>query len=715
VTRLLFGVVCRYSFERGGSLVYRPAVDLDLCFVLLPLRSPFVGYFEKIIKPAAAEAGLVAVKADDIYGTRAVISDIWEHIWKARAVVAIVTGKNPNVNYELGICHSLGIPTVLISEKKEDVPFDYRHRRYIPYRTQEADWQQKLTEDITKTLKAVLSSPSAAEELPWPYDTFDLSVSGRIGRLVRSEDARAYVVQGAELVSMSLAPAFGPSGSRVSVTMQELGRQMAFGSGARIAQRIKSGDPLKAQGVDQMARLSQEVLGSVGDATKTAVFLSAEMLKAGDAALKAGHNAKDVLSGMQRAVETANAYIRTEARPVAGEQLKGIALSASGFDGAIAAAVVEAFKKAGKDGIVQVVDGAGGELRLDVQEGMYFDRGFLSPLFVTDPERQECVLENCYVLVYERQIGSMYDFLPLLEKVARSGRPLLVISLDVAGEALATLIVNKQRGTLSCVAVKAPGSGDQRAAILQDISVLTGAKAFLEETGRPLGEIELSDLGRTQKVVVSKDSTTLLGGAGRPGEVAERIKQLRMQLSATTGPYDVEKIRERLAKLGGAIAVLRAPGLTDEDLADSRYKLESALHSCHSAIENGYVIGGGVSYCRARALVEKLVATNDSQMAGIAAVSVALVSPLKRLLGNSQHPDFEAVLKEVLESSSGRIGFNAESRQVEDLGAAGVLDSAKALSDTLALAFAYAEGILKTAAWDTTPLVGEESNSREIR
>jgi hypothetical protein len=536
--------VARFAFRGCGCLAVeedRLGLSPDrrsstLCFVLLPLRSPFLGYFEKIIKPAASEAGLVAVKADDIYGTRAVMSDIWEHIWKARAVVAIVTGKNANVNYELGICHALGVPTVLISEKKEDVPFDYQHRRYIPYRTKEADWQQKLTEDITKTLKTVLSTPSVGEEFPWPYDTFDLSVSGRIGRLVRSEDARTYVVQGAELVSMSLAPAFGPGGKRVSVTITELGRQMAFGRGARIAQRIKSGDPLKTQGVEQRGRLSQEVLSTVGDATKTGVFLSAAMLRAGDAALRAGHNAKDVLSGMQRAVETANAYIRTEARPVAGEQLKGIALSASGFDGAIATAVVEAFKKTGKDGIVQVVDGAGGELRLDVQEGMYFDRGFLSPLFITDPERQECVLENCYILVYERQIGSMYDMLPLLEKIAKSGRPLLLISLDVAGEALATLVLNKQRGTLSCVAVKAPGTGDQRAALLQDVSVLTGGKAFLEETATPLEDIELNDLGRAQKVIVSKDNTTLLGGAGRPGEVAERIKQLRMQLSGPQVP-----------------------------------------------------------------------------------------------------------------------------------------------------------------------------------
>ena len=574
-------------------MVYRPKIDAELCFVLLPLRAPFLGYFEKIIKPAAQDAGLIAAKADDIYGTRAVITDIWEYIWKARAVVAIVTGKNPNVNYELGICHALGVPTVLISEKKEDVPFDYRHRRYIPYHTRDAGWEQKLTEDISKTLKKVLSAAGAEEELSWPYDTFDLSVSGRIGRLVRSEDARTYVAQGAELVSMSLAPAFGPAGNRVSVNMQEIGRQMAVSSGARIAQRIKAGDPLKAQGVEQMARLAQEVLRTVGDSTKTSVFLSTSMLKAGDAALRAGHSPRGVLSGMQRAVETATAYLMTEARPVMGEQLMGIALSACAFDHSIAKVVIEALKRVGKDGIVQVVNGAGTELTLDVQEGMHFDRGYLSPLFVTDDERQESVLANCFILIYERQITSMMELLPVLEKIAKSGRPLLIISQDVAQEALATLVVNKQRGTLSCAAVKAPGTGEQRTALLQDIAILTSGKAFLQETAIPLSNIELTDMGRAQKVIVTKNETTIIGGAGRAGDVVDRIKQLRIQMSGTLSPYDAERLRERLAKLGGAIAVIKAPSGTDEDEADSRYKLESALHACYSAIANGYVIGGG--------------------------------------------------------------------------------------------------------------------------
>ncbi len=693
-------------------MVYRPKVDSELCFVLLPLRNPFLGYFEGIIKPAAQEVGLVATKADDIYGSRRVMADIWEHIWKARAVVAIVTGKNANVNYELGICHTLGIPTVLITEKAEDVPFDYRHLRYISYKPRESGWEQKLKDDITKTLRENLSLSDADEDLPWPYDTFDLAVSGRIGRLVHSEDARTYVAEGAELVSMSLAPAFGPTGSRVSLMMQELGRQMAFSRGAIIASRIKSGDPLKAHGVGQMARLAKEVLQTVGDFTKTGVFVSASMLESGDTALRTGQSQKGILSGMQRAVETAAAFLMTEARPATREDLRGVALSASGFDDAIASTVVTAINRAGGDGIVQVVDGGEGDLRLDVQEGMHFDRGYASPLFVTDAERQQCILEDCFIFIYERPIESMQQLLPLLEQVAKAAKPLLIISQDVAGDALSTLVVNKQRGTLPSVAVRAPAAGEQRTAILEDISILTHARAFLQETLRPLELIQIADLGRARRVIVTKAETTIIGGAGSAREVADRVKLLRMQLSRTTQPLEAERLRERLAKLGGAIAVIKAPSGTDEEVADSRYKLESALHSCQSAIENGYVIGGGASLCRAKALVEKLVAKDESDRAGIEAVSNALVTPLRKVLENSECADPESVIKAVLEDSTGKLGFNAETQKVEDLETAGVLDSAKALSDTLELAFAYAKSIPKTVAWDTTPTAEDEPNSR---
>jgi len=671
--------------------------------VLLPLRPPFLGYFEKIIKPAALEAGLTALKADDIYGTREVIKDIWDLIWKARAVVAIVTDRNPNVNYELGICHSLNVPTVLITEREEDVPFDYRHRRYIQYHTREADWQQKLTEDLTKTLKTVLSSPALDNDLPWPYDTFELNVSGRIGSLLSAGKARSSVVKGVDLVSCAVAPAFGPEGSQVSVTIPRLGRQIAYRRGARIAEGIRSGYPLESQGIEQAQRLSHEVLNAVGDCSKTAVFLCAEMLRAGDAALQSGHKPRYLISGMRRAVEAATAYIMTQAKAVTGDQLHAIALAACGGDETVSAAVVEALRRVGSDGVVQVIDGTGANPALEFQEGMSFDRGLLSPFFVTDIERQECVLEDSYVLIYDGKIGSMRDLLPLLEQLARAGKPFLVIAEDVVQEALATLVVNKQRGTIACAAVRAPGFGDNRTALLQDVAVLTGGRAFLSEVMRPLSEIKLLDLGRAKKVIISKDTTTLIGGSGSPREVASRIKQLKNEMSQTRSDFEIDRLRERLAKLAGGIAVLRSAGRTADDLADSRYKLESAMHSCSSAIENGYVVGGGVCYCRAKSQVDKLVPKNATEKLGIDAVSGALVSPLRQLLENSQHPDPSDIINQVVQGSNNMTGFNVESGHVEDLSNAHVFDSAKALQQALATSLAYAEGILKTAAWDTAP------------
>jgi hypothetical protein len=262
-------------------VVYRPSVDQQRCFVLLPLRKPFIGYFEQIIKPAALEAGLSAVKADDIYGTRAVIRDIWELIWTARVVVAIVTGKNPNVNYELGICHALGVPTILVTEREDDIPFDYRHRRYLRYVPRDAGWEQKLFEDLRSTMRAVLSSPTVEDELTWPYSTFDLGAQRKTGHLVPVEDSLDLVVSGVQLVRHSVAPAFGPHGTRVSVSAPPQGIQASYRRGYKIAQGVRTDDPLVKQGIEQMRRLAGEMFSSVGDGTKTAIFLSCGMLSAG--------------------------------------------------------------------------------------------------------------------------------------------------------------------------------------------------------------------------------------------------------------------------------------------------------------------------------------------------------------------------------------------------------------------------------------------------
>jgi chaperonin GroEL len=684
-------------------VVYRPNVDQQRCFVLLPLRSPFLGYFDKIIKPAALEAGLTAVKADEIYGTRAVISDIWELIWTSRLAVAIVTDQNPNVNYELGMCHTLGVPTILVTEKSEDVPFDYRHRRYVRYTPREAGWEQKLLEDLRSTIRTVLSSTSVDEQLPWPYDTFDIQAQRRTGRLVPAADSLDLVVRGTQVARYSIAPAFGPQGGLVSVTLPPHESQTSFRRGYRILQGIKANDPLEEQGIEQMRKLAGEIFSSVGDATKTGLFLSSGMIENGSQALRSGCVPKFLVAGMQKAIDVAVTHVVTEARSVDEQRLRAIAQTAACSDVGAATIVVEALNRVGTDGVVEILDGMNAEVELEIQEGMQFDQGFLSQSFITDTERQECVLEDCYLLLYEGQVASMAVLLPILERIAKAKKPILVIASDLAQDALATLIVNKEKGALSCAAVKTPGQGDRRSALLEDMAALTGGRAFLQERLRPLEDATLNDLGRAKKVIVTRGDTTIIGGAGNADEIASRIQGLRRQIGTTLNPYDNAKLRERLAKLGGAIGVVRSGGHTDADRTDSRYRLESALFSCQSAIENGYVIGGGVCYYRAKRLVEKLVATNESEQRGIAAVSHALEIPLRQLIQNSSVHNKAKLLSETADGNPDSVGFNAETEKTENLAESGIFDSAKALKEALVLAFAHAKGVLTTGAWDAPP------------
>jgi chaperonin GroEL len=683
-------------------MVYRPNVNNQQCFVLLPLRSPFLGYFDKIIKAAALENGLTAIKADDIYGTRAVISDIWELIWTSKIAIAIVTGQNPNVNYELGMCHTLGVPTILVTEKAEDVPFDYRHRRYVRYTPKEAGWEQKLFEDLRNTIRAVLISPDNDEHLRWPYDTFELQTGRKAGGLIPAADSLDLVIRGAQTVRNSVATAFGPQGGPVSVTLPNQG-QHSFRRGFSIARGIRVSDALEEQGAEHMRRLAGEIGSSVGDATKMGILLSCALIESGAQALRSGSAPKFLTAGMQKAIDVAATHIITEAKGVRDQHINAIAQTATGSDYRLAAVIVEALKRAGKDGVIEVVDGSGAETEILIQEGMQFDTGFLSATFVTDSERQECILEDPYILLYEEQVSSMHALLPVMELAVRDKRPLLVIATDVAQEALATLVVNKEKGTLACAAVKAPGQGNRRTAILQDIAILTSGKAYLREHMRRLEDVTLHDLGRAQRIVITRTDTTILGGMGVPEEIQQRIQALRRQIDATLNLYDREKLRERLARLAGAIALIKCGGVTNSERADNRYKLESALFSCRSAIENGYVVGGGLCYYRAKRLVEKLVSANESEQRGIKAVSTALEAPLRQLLQNSSIYNKAKLLNDVEGSSSDVVGFNAETEKVEDLAKAGVLDSARALKEALAFALAHAKGVLTTRQWETNP------------
>jgi chaperonin GroEL len=681
-------------------LVYRPKIDPQRCFVLLPLRSPFLGYFDKIIKPACADEGLLAVKADDVYGTRAVIRDIWDQIWAARIVVAIVTDQNPNVNYELGICHTLGVPTILVTERAEDVPFDYRHRRYVAYAPKEAGWEQKLGEDLGNTLRTVLSSVPLEEELPWPYSTFELHADRTTGDLIPSTDARTSIVKGVKLVREIVAPSFGPHGTAVSVIVSASNRQVQYQRGYQIAQNIRAQHPLESQGVEQMARLAAEVFNATGDTTKTSILLSCAMIERGSEALVRGCLPTHVVAGMQRAIEAASAHIMTGAKRASANEQTLVARTAAGPDPLYAELILEAIKKVGLEGVVDIVDGDGIDASLELELGLRFNQGFLSPSFVTDTTREECVLDDCFVLIHEGQIGSLEEVLRILEQVARVNKPILFVAADFSDYVLSTLVLNKEKGLLSCIAVKAPAHADRRRSILEDLAILTGGKAFLQEVGYSLQNASISDLGRAAKVVVTRRDTTIIDGAGRLEEINTRISAVRRQVATTTNLHDIASLRERLARLGGALAIIRTGGRTEAERIDSRYRLESALYSAQLAGENGFVSGGCLPYYRAKAVVERLVPANDSEQFGISAVAYALEQPIRQLIRNSDPIDRAGTLKTIKESSTGSVGYNAQNGEVEDLVESGILDAAKALTQALQLSFAYAKGILTTGAWD---------------
>ncbi|HLK52862.1 MAG TPA: chaperonin GroEL, partial [Candidatus Angelobacter sp.] len=386
-------------------------------------------------------------------------------------------------------------------------------------------------------------------------------------------------------------------------------------------------------------------------------------------------------------------------QPCDGEKILQIAATASG-DEHLAKLVVEAMKKVGKDGVITVQQSKSAESTLEVEEGLRFDRGYISSGFVTDEIRQECILHDCYVLVYERSIQSMRDFLPLLEQVAKSGKPILIISENVEGEALATLVLNKERGTVSCVAIKPPGFGDRRQSVLEDIAIMTGARPFIQERIVPLANIRLGDLGHADLVTVTRDETTILGGGGKPELIEARIKELRHRIEQASSDYDREKLYERLAKIAAGIAVIHIGGITDSDRAESFYRVESAMHSTRAAVENGVVVGGGLEYIRAKPFVEKLVAKNEQEKAGIQAVLRALEQPLRQLIINSKVKSPEHVFISIEKESNPNVGFNADSGAIEDLSKTGIIDPAKTLKEALLFAFSYAKGIVETGAWD---------------
>jgi chaperonin GroEL len=389
-----------------------------------------------------------------------------------------------------------------------------------------------------------------------------------------------------------MAGAYGPEGTSVELSIVA-GQPNPYKEGTQIARGIRSSNPLEARGIDSMRELAVEVRDVVGDATKTAVILAHAMLKSGGEAVEHGFSPKNVTRSMERAIENAREFLISDAKSPKAEELRKVARTAAGGDDYLASLVVEALRRVGKDGIVTVEETTDVRSSLSTVEGITFHTGYLSEHFVNSPEQQECVLDNCYILANERKISLMNSLLPILEGVARTGSPLLVIAQDVEGEALSTLVVNKLRGTLSCCAVKIPGYGDRRKALLEDIAIVTGAKAFTEDLGISLESAELADLGTAKKVIVKKEETTIVDGGGSQAAIDGRASAIRKQLQEVSSDFDRAKLQERLANLVGGVAFLRAGGVTSSDVREERYKIQSALVAAISTIEEGFVLGGG--------------------------------------------------------------------------------------------------------------------------
>lgn len=679
-------------------MVYRPGIDDKLCFVLMPFGHPFDSYYQKIIKPAVSDAGLSALRSDEIYSTKAIVKDIWNRIWAARVVVADVTDRNPNVNYELGLCDALGVPTVIITANIKDVPFDYKHRRCICYNREDAGWDDRLRKDLTNTIRVVIADGTSGDEFDWPYDTNLLKEPSSAGVLMASGDSRKIVVRGAKLVRDAIAGAFGPHGASVAIS-QTFGASRRSQRGAQIARGVKSLNPLEEKGIEQIRGAAYAVYDSAGDGSKLAAILTSGFMTKGQELIEKGFHPKDVLWNLEQAVDWVLEELIRKAQPVRGTDLLAVAIAAAGGNRRAGALVAEAMKRAGKDGIISVEASDMTDTTLEIHEGMRFDRGYLSEYFVTNVETLECVLEDCLILVYQRRMGSMKDLLPLLEQVARADKSLLIVAEDVEGEALATLTVNKIKGTLRCAAVRAPGEGDRRKALLDDIAVLTGGKFLSEELGLQLVNVQLRDLGKAEKVTITKNDTTIIGGAGSNTDIQNRVRAIQTQIVTSPSAYDKEKLQERLAMLAGSVAVIKVGGVSESDIAQEMYSVESAMHSTRSAIERGWVIGGGVALLRAGLELKTRETTNPLEADTNKAVAAVLEEPLRQLVENAQKSPTQTLAK-ILKSGSPTYGFNAHGCKVEDLSKARVLDSIKPITLSLRVALSHAGSVLQTGAWD---------------
>ncbi|MGH9340284.1 MAG: chaperonin GroEL [Acidobacteriota bacterium] len=517
-------------------------------------------------------------------------------------------------------------------------------------------------------------------------------------QVTHGEEARRALVRGVNKLADAVKITLGPKGRNV-VLEKKFGSPVVTKDGVTVAKEIEL-EGLEKVGAAMLREVASKTSDVAGDGTTSATVLAQAIVREGVKNVAAGANPMALKRGIDKAVQKAVEEIKKLSTAVKGDMIAQVGAISANNDRTIGDIIAEAMKKVGKDGVITVEEAKTIETSLEVVEGMQFDRGYLSPYFVTDPERMECELEDPFVLLHEKKISSMKDLLPLLEQVAKSGRPFLIVAEDVEGEALATLVVNKLRGTLSAAAVKAPGFGDRRKAMLEDIAILTGGKVISEDLGIKLENVRLEDLGRVKKVTIDKDNTTLVEGAGKQEDIAGRVKQIRTQIEDTTSDYDREKLQERLAKLVGGVAVIKVGAATETELKEKKARVEDAMHATKAAAEEGIVPGGGVAYLRAAATLEKLVLDDKDEQVGVSIVKRALEEPVRQIAFNA---GFEGavVVGKIRDSKDSSLGFNADSEKFENLVDAGVIDPTMVTRTALQNAASIASLLLTTEAMVT--------------
>jgi chaperonin GroEL len=520
-------------------------------------------------------------------------------------------------------------------------------------------------------------------------------------QVIHGEESRAAILRGINQLADAVRITLGPKGRNVVID-KKFGSPTITKDGVTVAKEIELKDSLENMGAQMVREVASKTSDVAGDGTTTATVLAQAIFREGVKTVAAGANPMALKRGIDKAVERATEEIRRLSKPVRGDAIAQVGTVSANGDATIGNIIAEAMNKVGKDGVITVEESKTMETSLEVVEGMQFDRGYLSPYFVTDPERMEVVLENPLILIHEKKISSMKDLLPLLEQVAKMGKPMLIIAEDVEGEALATLVVNKLRGTLNIAAVKAPGFGDRRKAMLEDVAILTGGKVISEDLGIKLENVKLEDLGRAKKITIDKDNTTIVEGAGKQSDIEGRVKTLRAQIDETSSDYDREKLQERLAKLVGGVAVIKVGAATETEMKEKKARVEDAMHATRAAVEEGIVPGGGVTLVRAAKALEKFTINKDGEgdpdeQIGVNIVRRALEEPLRQIVQNAGK-EGAVVVERVRSEKSESFGFNAQTEQYEDLVKAGVIDPAKVTRTALQNAASIAGLMLTTEA-----------------